>query len=229
MPRLPEVGSAAITNPFVKASYKNKFGDQEFETAPGNAWGGVRGNWETVMANSQEALETVVKSMAWVYNREKFKLPLTLRECALMRIGWVVESQFVFSQRSKIARTVGMSEEQIQAIPGWQVSDLFSPAERAVIAYVDSLILMNGRVADQIFDALKQHLTAEQIVDLTHVSNMYIGFAKQSRAFRVEFDDRDDPIVEVPTTTEQGHLPPLDIRGAERAERESREKEEAQA
>ncbi|MCJ2187631.1 carboxymuconolactone decarboxylase family protein [Novosphingobium beihaiensis] len=221
MPRLPEVGSRAITNPFVKAIYHNKFGDQEFDTAPGNPFG-VKGNWETTVANSQEALAIISRSISWMYDTEKFTLPQPLRELALLRLGWLVQSQFVFSQRCKIARSCGVTQDQIDAIPAWPVSDLFSPAERAVLAYTDALTVLDARVPDQLFNALKQHLTAEQIVDLTHAVNQYIGYAKMSRAFMVEFDTRPDPIIEVaaPEGFEE-HMPVLDISKAEKTERES--------
>lgn len=217
MPRLPQVGSRAITNPFVKAIYQEKFGDQDFETAPGNAFG-VTGDWETTVANSQEALELMVRGIAWMYDPERFTLPEPLREVALLRVGWVVQSQFVFSQRCKMARVCGVTQDQIDAIPAWAVSSLFSPADRAVLAYTDALALLDGRVPEQIFDALRAHLTSEQIVDLTHAVNQYIGFAKISRAFMVEFDTRPDPIVEVraPEGFEE-YMPTLDISGADKA------------
>lgn len=217
MPRLPEVGSRKITNPYVKAIYDNKFGDQEFETAPGNEFG-VKGDWETTVANSQEALEVIVRNIAWMYDANKFSLPLPLRELALLRIGWVVQSQFVFSQRCKIGRSVGVSQQQIDAIPAWAISDLFSPVERTVLAYVDALILLDARVPEMLFDALKLHLTPTQIIDLTHATNQYIGYAKMSRAFMVEFDTRPDPIVEVAAPVGfQEHLPVFDISEAEKA------------
>ena len=108
-----------------------------------------------------------------------------------------VRSQFVFSQHCKSCRGVGISEEKIQAIPSWPVSDVFSPVERAVLAYADGLALGGGRVADGVFDALRQYLTDEQILELTYMTSLYVMHATMSRALRLEYDDRDEPVVEI--------------------------------
>ena len=47
------------------------------------------------------------------------------------------------------------------------------------------------------FDALKAFLTDEQILELTYIVCLYDMHAVMSRALRTEYDDRDDPIVEI--------------------------------
>ena len=59
-------------------------------------------------------------------------------------------------------------------------------------------MLEKGRVTDALFAALQRHLTDEQILELTYVTMLYEMHAVMSRALRTEFDDRDDPIAEVP-------------------------------
>ena len=77
------------------------------------------------------------------------------------------------------------------------MADCFTPAERAVLAYTDDLVLAGGRVADATFDALREHLSDEEILELTYITTMYEMHATICRALRLEFDYRDDPIVEV--------------------------------
>jgi hypothetical protein len=43
-----------------------------------------------------------------------------------------------------------------------------------------------------------RHLPDEQILELTYVTCLYEMHATMARALRLEFDDRPDPIVEVP-------------------------------
>ncbi|MGP0032378.1 MAG: carboxymuconolactone decarboxylase family protein, partial [Acidimicrobiales bacterium] len=69
---------------------------------------------------------------------------------------------------------------------------------RAVLAYADCLVYGHGRVPDELFDELKTHLCDEAILELTYITTLYFQHAVMSRALRTEFDDRDDPIVEVP-------------------------------
>ena len=54
----------------------------------------------------------------------------------------------MFSQHCKASRDVGLTDEQVGAIPHWQVADCFSPVERAVLAYTDCLVLGGGRVPE---------------------------------------------------------------------------------
>ena len=130
--------------------------------------------------------------------RERRALDPILRELGQTRAGWARGSQFVFSQHCKSCRALGMSEERIEAIASWDVADCFSPAERAVLAYTDALVLGGGRVADGVFDALREHLSDEAILEFTYITCMYEMHATMCRALRLEFDDRDEPIVEVP-------------------------------
>ena len=56
------------------------------------------------------------------------------------RAGYARGSLFVFSQHCKALRAAGYSEAHIEAIPSWGSSDLFTPLERAVLAYTDDLV-----------------------------------------------------------------------------------------
>jgi alkylhydroperoxidase family enzyme len=104
---------------------------------------------------------------------------------------------------------VGLTDEQVAAIPHWQVADCFDAAQRAVLAYTDALVVMGGRVADGIFDALRAHLDDEQILELTYIVMTYEMHATMSKALRTEYDDVDDPVQEVADPS--GRFAGLDI------------------
>jgi alkylhydroperoxidase family enzyme len=133
-----------------------------------------------------------------LYASPERKIAPELRELGQTRAGWLVGSQFVFSQHCKSCRALGYSEDKIDALKAWQVSDLFSPVERALLAYTDALVLGFGRVDDAVFAAMQEHLSDEAILEFTYITMMYTMHAVISRALRLEYDDRDDPIVEVP-------------------------------
>lgn len=80
------------------------------------------------------------------------------------------QEAFVFSQHCKAGRDVGLSEEQIQAIPAWPVATCFSPLERAVLAYTDCLVLEGGRVPEAVFQALRRELDDAAILELTYIT-----------------------------------------------------------
>jgi alkylhydroperoxidase family enzyme len=144
-----------------------------------------------------DVLRHAVRGFA-LYRDPKRRLDPMLRELGQTRAGWARQSQFVFSQHCKSCRALGMSEDKITSVPTWSTSDQFSPVERAVLAYTDCLVLEGGRVPDQLFSELQSHLSDEEILELTYITAMYEMHALMSRALRVEFDDREDPIVEVP-------------------------------
>lgn len=195
MPRLREVPRGEVTDPKVLALYDQLFGDRDPVAEPGTATG-TRGDWWTVFANSPDVLIHAARGFG-LYRDPARRIDPVLRELAQTRAGWARGSQFVFSQHCKSLRGLGVSEARIAAVPAWQVSDVFDARERAVLAYADALVLDGGRVADGVFEALKGFLDDEQILELTYITCLYEMHAVMSRALRLEFDDRAEPIVEV--------------------------------
>jgi len=198
MPRLRQVPRSADNPRIVTVMYDMLFGpDRDPVAEPGTATG-TPGDWWTVFALVPDVLKHAVDGFA-LYRSPSRLLDPTLRELGQTRAGWARGSQFVFSQHCKSCRALGMSEERISAIPAWQVADCFDDRERAVLAYTDALVLDGGRVADDVFAALHRHLSDEEILELTYITALYDMHAVMSRALRTEFDDRDEPIVEVIT------------------------------
>jgi alkylhydroperoxidase family enzyme len=195
MPRLRQVPRADAA-PSVIPLYDLIFGDRDPVADPGTATGSP-GDWWTVFALVPDVFDHAVRGFA-LYRSGNRLLDPRLRELAMTRAGWSRASQFVFSQHCKSCREVGLPEEKITAVPAWTTATCYDDIERAVLAYTDALVLQGGRVADGTFAALRRHLSDEQILELTYVTALYDMHAVMSRALRVEFDDRDDPIVEVP-------------------------------
>jgi alkylhydroperoxidase family enzyme len=105
----------------------------------------------------------------------------------------------MYSQHCKIARGVaGLSQEEVSAISGWQVSDLFTPVERALLALTDSIVSEHGRIDPKVIEVLREQLTDEAILEFAYITALYMAHGTITRAFRLEYDDMDDPIVEVP-------------------------------
>jgi len=195
MPRLREIPRAEVTDERTLKLYDLLFGDRDPVAEPGTDTG-TRGDWWTVFAGSPDVLKHAVQGFA-LYRDPARKLDPVLRELAQTRAGWTRGSQFVFSQHCKSLRGLKVPEAKIAAVPHWQVSDVFDANERAVLAYADGLVLDGGRIADGVFAALKAFLSDEQILELTYITCLYEMHAVMSRALRTEFDDRDEPIVEV--------------------------------
>lgn len=194
MPRLRQVprdeaGSLAAQ------MYDLLFPGRDPVAEPGTATG-TPGNWWTVFALVPDCLEHAVNGFRF-YRDPARKLDPQLRELGQTRAGFTRGSRFVYSQHCKACRSVGMPEDKIAAIAHWQVSDVFNPLERAVLAYTDSLVLEGGRVQDVVFEALKRELSDEAILELTYTTTLYEMHATMSRALRLEYDDVDERITEI--------------------------------
>jgi alkylhydroperoxidase family enzyme len=195
MPRLHQVTRKEAASPIVLEWYDKLFGERDPVTQPGTRTGS-KGDWWTVFAAIPDVLDHAVRGFA-LYLSPNRKLSAALRELGQTRAGWLNGSQFVYSQHCKSCRGAGMSEEKIAAIKEWQVADCFDEKERTLLAYADYLVLQRGRVPEAVFDKLKKFFSDEQILEFTYTTCMYDMHAVMSKALRVEFDDRDDPIVEV--------------------------------
>jgi len=196
MPRLREIPRSEVDDPYTMALYKALFGERDPVAEPGTATG-TPGNWWTVFAQVPDAFKHTTDGFAF-YRSENRKLDEQLRELAQTRVGYIVGSQFVYSQHMKAARFSGLSEAQVQAIASWNVAECFDAQQRSVLAYVDALVLEHGRVSDALFDALKRHLSEIEIIELTYIACTYMMHGVMSKALRLEYDDVDERVAEIP-------------------------------
>jgi alkylhydroperoxidase family enzyme len=196
MPRIEPQKREEMTDPVALMIYERKFGSLD-ASADGGTATGAPGNYELVFAKVPAVLEHMVRGFGLWRNKDMRLAPL-LRELALTRVGWAAGSQFLFSQHCKVLRGVGGTEEQVSGITSWQVCNAYSPVHRAVLGYTDCLVYDHGRVSDGLFAELRRHLSDEEIIELTYIAASYVMQAGMIRALRLEFDDRDDLVVEVP-------------------------------
>ena len=205
MPRLREVPLADAA-PYVRKYYEALFGGRDPVAEPGTATG-TPGNWWTVAALVPYVFEHATQQFGMFgmfTDKSVSKLDARVRELGILRTGYVQASQFVFSQHSKAARAFGLSEAQVAAIPQWQVADCFDARDRAVLAWTDALVLQGGRASDALFEAVHEHLSDEDILELTYHVMSYNLHAVMCKALRLEFDDVDERIREVPIPAEGG-------------------------
>ena len=193
MPRLHQVSREENDSPLVEMMYGLLFGERDPVDEPGTATG-TPGDWWTVFANDHAVFEHAVQGFG-VYRGAS--LDPVLRELGQTRAGWLIGSQFVYSQHSKSLRGLGVSEDRIAAIAVGAAAPVWSDLERLVLGYADCLVTGGGRVPDAIFDGLRRHLPDGQILELTYITCLYSQHAIMSKALRTEFDDVPERIVEV--------------------------------
>ena len=198
MGRLRQVPRAETDDPIVLGMYDLLFGkdvdpgtDQKMGTATGS-----EGDWWTTHALSPDIMEHAVAGFV-MYRCPIRLVDGVLRELAQTRIGWSVGSKFVFSQHVQALRGLNADPAKIRDIKTWQTSDAYTRAERAVLAYADAIALDGGRVSDDLFAALREELSDEEIFELTYISAMYLQHAVVTRALHLEWDDQPEHVAEV--------------------------------
>lgn len=195
MPVLRQVPRDEITDDVIKAYFQRLFGDKDPIKEPGTATG-TPGDWWSVFALCPDIFRHAVDGFA-LYRSPSRRIDPVLRELGQTRAGFNKGSQFVFSQHCKSLRGLGVSEEKIAAVAHWAVADCYNEQERAVLAYADCLTQANGRTPLEVFDKLRTFWDDQQIFEFTYITVLYDMHAVITRALRMEFDDREEPIVEV--------------------------------
>lgn len=201
MPRLPLVSRKDTTDPLVLFLYDRKFPGRDPASDPGGTASGAPGNYEAVFAHAPDILEHAVRGF-YIKQTKRRKLPLRYMELAITRIGWASGCRWMFSEHSKILRGLGFAEAALAAIPNWAIFDGFDAVERAVLAYTDCIAFDHGRTPDGLFDTLKRHFDEEQLIELTYIASMFLMNAGMIRALRLEHDDYEERVQEMPSPAE---------------------------
>ena len=95
-------------------------------------------------------------------------LEYSLYELVKMRASQINGCAFCLHMHSKDARAAGESEERLNLLNAWRESSLYTPRERAALAWTESLTnLAQTGAPDADYDGLKEHFTEVEIVNLT--------------------------------------------------------------
>ena len=98
--------------------------------------------------------------------RQKTKLGGRYRELAIMRVAVLNGADYEYNAHLPFALKEGATREQIAALKAWQLSPRFDAAERAVLAYTDSMT-REIQVPDELFAEVQKHFDAQELVELT--------------------------------------------------------------
>ena len=86
-------------------------------------------------------------------------------------------------------RDSGISREKIEALPHYRASRMFSETENLVLEYADAMTSTPVEVPDALFEKLRGHFTAAQLVELTAVVAWENYRARFNHAFGAESEN----------------------------------------
>ncbi len=99
---------------------------------------------------------------------QKCGLEHSLIELVRMRASQINGCAFCLDMHSKDARRRGESEQRLYLLNAWTESSLYTPRERAALAWTEAVTrIEDTRAPDAIYDALRPHFSDREIVDLT--------------------------------------------------------------
>jgi len=118
--------------------------------------------------------------------RYKTSLDAALREMIILRVSILNGAEYQARiHGASHALKAGLSAEQIAALGEWQDSELFSPAQRAALAWTDAMTRQID-VPDALHDDLKRHFDDQAVTEITVLAGAYNMHTRVARALRIE-------------------------------------------
>jgi AhpD family alkylhydroperoxidase len=118
--------------------------------------------------------------------RYKTSLDAALREMIILRVSILNGAEYQARiHGASHALKAGLSAEQIAALSEWQDSKLFSPAQRAALAWTDAMTRQID-VPDALHDDLKRHFDDQAVTEITVLAGAYNMHTRVARALRIE-------------------------------------------
>jgi alkylhydroperoxidase family enzyme len=125
-----------------------------------------------------------------VYNQVLLRAPTLdtrVRELMILRVAWRARSPYEWIQHVRIARSAGITDDEIEAIGRGPDADVWGPFEADLLAATDQL-LDRYRIADNTWARLSENLDERQLMELTFVVGTYTCLAMAFNTFGLELD-----------------------------------------
>jgi len=116
------------------------------------------------------------------------KLNKRLREIAILRNARVCGSLYEYTQHVPIAKSTGLSDEQVTAIDNWENAKCFSDVDRLVLRFTDE-VARNVKGQKATLEALQKHLGPGEIVELIMAIGFWGMVARILETTEVELED----------------------------------------
>jgi 4-carboxymuconolactone decarboxylase len=116
------------------------------------------------------------------------KLDKKLREIAILRNARVCGSLYEYTQHVPIAKSTGLSDEQITAIDHWETAKCFGELERLVLRFTDE-VARSIKGTHATLEALQKSLGPGEIVELIMAIGFWGMVARILETTEVELED----------------------------------------
>jgi AhpD family alkylhydroperoxidase len=120
--------------------------------------------------------------------RQRAQLDADCRELAILRVALINRADYEHAAHVPHALKAGISQQKIDDLPAWQVSDCYTPRERAVLACTDAMTTRID-VPAAIMSSLKQHFNDREVVELATTIGGYNLVSRVLVALAVDHEE----------------------------------------
>jgi alkylhydroperoxidase family enzyme len=118
----------------------------------------------------------------------RLQLDPVLRELAILQVARQTEAEYEWVQHVAIGQSVGVTAEQISALEEGDVaSAAFDAAQKAVLAFTREVV-HGPQVGDEVFAALRAHLSEREVVELLLTIGDYWMLARVMTVLEIDVE-----------------------------------------
>ena len=114
-------------------------------------------------------------------------LPGRDRELLILRTAWLCKAEYEWGQHVLIGRDAGITDEEIERIPGDEVSGEWGPREQALLSAADELH-RDSVISDDTWKLLADGYDYQQLIEICMVVGQYHMVAFTLNSLGVELE-----------------------------------------
>jgi AhpD family alkylhydroperoxidase len=112
-------------------------------------------------------------------------LEATLLELVKLRASLINGCAYCVDMHTKVARSLGETEQRLYAVSVWRETPFYSERERAALAWTEAVTLVSiDQVPDDVYDLARRSFGEKELVDLTAAIIAINGWNRVAVAFR---------------------------------------------
>jgi len=175
-----------LSRPRVEPIPEAEWTDEVRELLPRSLGGGRVLNLFTTLARHPKLLKRWLVFGNHVLG--KSTLPAREREIAILRVGWLCQSEYEWGQHVVIGRMAGLSDAEIRRIPLGPSAPGWDPFEATLLTAVDEL-RADSMIKDETWSALVARYDTKQVIDLVFTVGQYTLVSMALNTLGVQLDD----------------------------------------
>jgi len=121
------------------------------------------------------------------------QLDARLRELVIMRIGWATGSVYEWTQHWRVAKQLGVGEEDLLAVRDWRAHAHWSAADRAVLAATDETLERGAISAETWSNCTAELPSVEEQLELVGAIGTWRLISQLLRSLDVPLEDGVSP------------------------------------